>query len=1336
MPPMTLPTAGMGWDAFEALVDDLLVRLRLVPGANPALVTSSRYGKAGQDQAGIDLLGSYDDGSTATWQCKEQLTLTEANVTKIISDTEVAATRHVIVFSRVADAKASSAAASQEGWSIWDQRDLGNLVRTLPLHEARTLLDAHFGTQVRRQFLPVAGTDVFLGVEEFYRPLLRTDRRFHHNTPLVGRNADVAALVDALTDVAGPSVVLLDAPAGRGKSRLVLEVLRQIQNKQPLIPVLVRAEQRPLDSGALQELPDGPTLLLVEDAHRDPTGFAAVVQYARRTEGVRVLLTSRPSGAAPVTEAVLAAQFDLSELLSRTLAPLTASAARELITSLLREDLTLPGPFSEALAQAARATPLIAVVAIEMIRRGELSTALTLDSRFRNDVMLRYGQVTTDGIPGLPADRVKSTLALIAALTPVDLDNADLIEAMAQFEGIAQAELLTAFKQLVDHGVLLQRGRHLRVVPDVLADEVLTGQAVQLDTDTGYVDRVWAAFGMTQAATVLRNLAELDWRIRSLAVESGAASVVDVFGRLWLDVRGEVLAADNAGRTAALGQLGTVAGSQSDRVFSLVADLLAAPASPDEVTSAWNYHTHHDVRRAAAPVLRTCATANPHLLPSVLDALWELAIYDKRPPNQDSDHPVRIIEDTGNLGNPGSLNTAAAVLAAVTRWLSVPDPPGSVRTPLFALAPLVAKEGITHHWEHHAVQMSPHLISADKVRPVRDQVRDLLRQVAAGDDVRRAVEAIRLLGDALREPHGYFNQQVPQTEVLSWEPDDLATVEVLDDVASSTGEPVIRLAIRNAVDWHAVRASSPQVQVRCLALVESLDNHVEDVLTDLLRGHGWSRLAPRSRRRDFAADPTVGQITPGGAGRAEANAAGISTDPTRDGDEFEAASQDLVGENDMSEEFEQGQERRRRERTLVARQLWAAGGPPNVVQTLIERLTILGNSSGTDDSAPGTGMVLAAIVAEQPGQIVGLLQAIEAAGPGPLDSWVAVLLGELASHDAPAFLDALGGLLQARTGLATGALSGFRTHSWVSMVPGASDLLAAALDHPDEDVELYALAAAGSLLQTDMARYAPRLAKAAPDQPTAICSALETASGDDPAQWVPTLRDDERTALLTVIAALPEWDNYLVQHLAAAIAVHLPERVLQLLTDRAGSNDARVPYEVDGLAAAVSTHPDLLTAWVRSASQAPEERRSELERVWLLVAGEPLSVGAVSAVRSIAAQGTADELDFLTGALANGGGFALRHVDLVVDLVSALTPLPKDLRMRGLARLRMSAQYRSHVRTPGKPADVTVQGRDAARALSESPDLPQAVRDLYATVADNYQKGIDDDLQRDADEDE
>jgi len=124
-----LPTGGMGWEEFEDFLDALLVRLRLVPGVASRLVDSSRYGRQGQKQDGIDHCGSYDDGTTSTWQCKEQLKLTEADVQEIIENTGVAADKHVIVFSRVADGKARREVTKRVGWSIWDGRDLGNLVR-------------------------------------------------------------------------------------------------------------------------------------------------------------------------------------------------------------------------------------------------------------------------------------------------------------------------------------------------------------------------------------------------------------------------------------------------------------------------------------------------------------------------------------------------------------------------------------------------------------------------------------------------------------------------------------------------------------------------------------------------------------------------------------------------------------------------------------------------------------------------------------------------------------------------------------------------------------------------------------------------------------------------------------------------------------------------------------------------------------------------------------------------------------------------------------------------------------------------------------------------------
>ena len=67
---------------------------------------------------------------------------------------------------------ARAAVLKMHGWSLLDQRDLRQLVRDLPLHRARTLLEQFWDPAVRRAFLPVAGIDAFLGLDEHFAPTL------------------------------------------------------------------------------------------------------------------------------------------------------------------------------------------------------------------------------------------------------------------------------------------------------------------------------------------------------------------------------------------------------------------------------------------------------------------------------------------------------------------------------------------------------------------------------------------------------------------------------------------------------------------------------------------------------------------------------------------------------------------------------------------------------------------------------------------------------------------------------------------------------------------------------------------------------------------------------------------------------------------------------------------------------------------------------------------------------------------------------------------------------------------------------------------------------------
>lgn len=120
--PPLVPTSSMTGDPFEAFIDGLLERQQRQPGATPRLVSSSRWGVQGQAQQGIDLYGAYDDGSTATWQCKAYAKFTLADMTKIIEDTKIDATRHVAAISGLAGSDVRALIAKHAGWEVWDQK--------------------------------------------------------------------------------------------------------------------------------------------------------------------------------------------------------------------------------------------------------------------------------------------------------------------------------------------------------------------------------------------------------------------------------------------------------------------------------------------------------------------------------------------------------------------------------------------------------------------------------------------------------------------------------------------------------------------------------------------------------------------------------------------------------------------------------------------------------------------------------------------------------------------------------------------------------------------------------------------------------------------------------------------------------------------------------------------------------------------------------------------------------------------------------------------------------------------------------------------------------------
>ena len=403
-------------------------------------------------------------------------------------------------------------------------------------------------------------------------------------------------------------------------------------------------------------------------------------------------------------------------------------------------------------------------IAISMVASGSLkTTALSLNADFRQQILDRFGDVMRTGIPGLASEQAGEILALFGALAPVSLEDGALLDAMSDFLGVPRAVFLGRVQALIDHGVLIEHLSIIRVAPDILADESLIRAAVRLGRDSGYVDQLWAAFANQATGVLVRNLAELDWRVRGTGVGP------DLFTRIWADIEREVIAADAAGRHGSLWLLRDLAGPQPARVVELVEVLISEPAVAVERSPGYHV-TDDNVRAGLAPILSICATTGAAVRGKALNLLWALACNDHRPTNRYPDHPLRVLADFAEFDRPGYSERQQALLEAATRWLKRPGADGDSVTPLAVLEPLVAKEGMRtrQHPGGDALSLIPYMVSPAAVSHVRAGVRALATEHGKDTDIRRAVAGVRLLESALAEPHGYLDNKVAQEHVRQW----------------------------------------------------------------------------------------------------------------------------------------------------------------------------------------------------------------------------------------------------------------------------------------------------------------------------------------------------------------------------------------------------------------------------------------------------------------------------------------------------------------------------------------------------------------------------------------
>jgi hypothetical protein len=811
--------------------------------AEAEVLDARLYGTRGEDQRGIDIVADLADGRTRTYQCRKWQAYRKADVEHTVEETEYEADEHVILVGCEVGTAVRDYVDGIESWSLLDKEDLSRAVREIePRERSRRLIEDTFGVAWRRAFLGPPGPLGFWETDDYFSGLLDESSLFRHTWELVGR-AEILREFDEQISKGQARVLVLVGRGGIGKTRILRSLADGLKTSRT---VLFADDNVPVTAESVEELPWTHPIVIVDDAHRrddlDP-----LIGSVRRNEGRPTLvLAIRPQRLDELRAQLAVAGLDPNEVwFSEPLDDLASEDVDSLAREALGED---HAHLADHLAAATSDCPLVTVIGGQLLAQravppelleNETDFRLTVLDRFRDEMLGRLGDE-------VDAATAREALVLMSALGPVMIDNTTIAERMATDLGVEPHALRALLSQLEQAGLLIARGRLRRIVPDVLADHILHRALMDIqDRPTGRADALLECYGDVALVALLRNLAELDWRIGLAQPE------VTLLGAFWDDIRRQFLAANAEDRLRLIQLIKPVARLAPAPVFDIVRDAIDNPA--ESVPGLFGYDTTDlDVRHALPPLLGSIALT-PRFLSDALTILWQLARADERPLNPHPGHPVRVLGDLADYQLP--VPYARAVLELVRQALEEGADEGQIHSPMELLRPLLAREGTTLRDTGLGVQMGSYNVRAEGTAEIRAEVRTILVKQATEGSLNHRLLATELLGDALRQPHGFFGHEVADEERDQWHGDQLALLAAIDEVFTSRDDPYVRLQLRGALQWHAEHSRWPDVREQTAHIRERPTSETEELIRALRNPiDGLDMEGSQARLSEFAAN--------------------------------------------------------------------------------------------------------------------------------------------------------------------------------------------------------------------------------------------------------------------------------------------------------------------------------------------------------------------------------------------------------------------------------------------------------------------------------------------------
>lgn len=806
------PLGGMDPASFERLVADF------VQARNPN-ARVHRAGGTGHTQDGIDVEAEWDDGRRHTFQCKRVAEFGPAKVEKAVAADATQADRKFLVLSRVASPQARAALSKYPNWELWDSDDISRMLRELPQEELRRLVRIYFTGQ-EMQLLGTTRESPWQKPEEFFAPFARADGLFTHAWHLVGRGSLISDIRGRLDDD-GTGVVVVTGSAGSGKSRLLKEIIEPFASAHPAVTVRVALATPEITRASLEDLRQGRQLLVVDDAH-DRDDLAVLFSYAAtHPERVKLLIVARTYGFDHIKAQAASYSFAEPGFARFSVEPLSKAETESLAEQVLRSR-GAPVEFAPPLAEFTRDCPLATVIGGQVVAESKVHPLLAQGEEvFRSALYGRFEDVIAGQLHAHEdPERIRKVMAFVALNQPIAEEDRNLLAAMEVVDGIKVHDCLRILNLLIKAGILFKRGSRYRLAPDVLGDFLIEKHFEGPGgRSNGLAEAYFDALPEGYIQNLILNMGRVDWRRSG---QSGDSPLLDgIFARL---------KAQHEYSDPHIKAVTAVAYYQPRRALEFAERLV-----PQAVFNG-----------QLADIPKYAAFSDTYLVRS-LECLWALARTDSRETNPHASHPVRILTDLANpqLNKPLSVNEAVLDFCIE---LAADDANWEGRyTPFDIIEGLLATEGHTNTYAHHAITFHPFIVPPDWVAALRARTVDFLLTCLASPNIRKAAGAAKALGTALRLPMGLFGNRVPDAVTRAWH-DEFATTlfKIERQVRTVDLDQFVQTEISRAVSWLAMQGTAKLKSAAKAVqhtLPSSLGVRMDRVLTDGygMEGRRWDR---------------------------------------------------------------------------------------------------------------------------------------------------------------------------------------------------------------------------------------------------------------------------------------------------------------------------------------------------------------------------------------------------------------------------------------------------------------------------------------------------------------